>query len=110
MPTDTDTDMTVTWQSPQFSVDLTPVDVTLQFTAAGAGPQGPPGATGATGPAGATGTQGTPGAQGVPGPQGTPGPTGASGSAGATGPQGTTGQGYNWKGTWSAATAYVPYD
>lgn len=32
------------------------------------------------------------------------GPTGPTGSTGATG------QGYSWKGAWSAATAYVPYD
>src|SRR5215468_5039020 len=38
------------------------------------------------------------------------GPTGATGTTGATGPAGPTGQGYNWKGAWSAATAYVPYD
>jgi hypothetical protein len=38
------------------------------------------------------------------------GPTGATGPQGAQGTQGPTGQGYNWKGAWSSATAYVPYD
>jgi len=38
------------------------------------------------------------------------GPTGATGPQGAVGPAGATGQGYSWKGAWSAATAYNPYD
>ena len=38
------------------------------------------------------------------------GPAGAQGPQGTTGNTGATGQGYNWKGAWSAATAYVPYD
>jgi collagen triple helix repeat protein/carbohydrate binding protein with CBM5/12 domain len=106
MPTE---ELTVSYQQPTFTVDLTPVDVTLQFNAAGAGPIGPPGATGATGaqgpagtsgppgtqglpgPQGPTGPQGGPGAQGVPGPTGPTGPTGPSGADGATGPQGATG-------------------
>jgi hypothetical protein len=91
MPTE---DLTVSWQQPQFQVSLTPVDVTLQFNAAGAGPQGPTGAAGpigATGPAGANGppgTQGLPGPQGVPGPQGGPGPQGPQGIQGSEGPPG----------------------
>jgi hypothetical protein len=38
------------------------------------------------------------------------GPTGATGAQGPQGPTGAAGQGYTWKGAWSAATAYVPYD
>jgi hypothetical protein len=119
MPTE---DLTVSWQQPQFQVSLTPVDVSLQFNAAGAGPQGPPGATGPIGPTGPPGAGGPPGNQGLPGsqgpsgPQGPPGPqgttggTGATGPSGATGPAGATGQGYTWRGAWSNATAYAPYD
>jgi hypothetical protein len=94
MPTE---DLTVSWQQPQFQVSLTPVDVTLQFNAAGAGPEGPTGATGpigATGPAGAAGppgSQGLPGPQGVLGPQGTPGPQGPQGTQGTQGPSGGPG-------------------
>lgn len=106
MPTE---DLTLSWESPTFTVDLTPVDVVLQFQAAGAGPEGPPGATGPPGTTGPAGVQGPPGTQGLPGPQGAIGPlgppgaqgapggqgptgaTGATGPAGATGPQGATG-------------------
>lgn len=96
MPT-TEPDLTVTWESPQFTVDLTPVDVTLQFNAAGAGPAGPPGAAGPTGPGGLQGPGGPPGTQGLPGPagaqgtQGIPGPAGPQGTQGATGAQGPPG-------------------
>jgi hypothetical protein len=38
------------------------------------------------------------------------GPTGTQGAQGPQGNPGATGQGYNWKGAWSAATAYVAYD
>ena len=63
MPTE---EMTLSWESPTFQVDLTPVDVTLQFNAAGAGPIGPPGQKGDQG------NQGIPG-QSITGPQGLPG-------------------------------------
>jgi hypothetical protein len=117
MPTE---ELTVSWQQPQFRVDLTPIDVTLQFNAAGAGPQGPPGATGpigATGPAGASGppgTQGLPGATGATGSQGPPGPQGTAGPTGATG---TRRDGSDWPNRprlplgWRLGwPAYNPYD
>ena len=50
---------------------------------------------------------------GIQGPAGSTGPTGATGAkgdTGNTGATGATGQGYTAKGTYSAATAYVPYD
>jgi collagen triple helix repeat protein len=80
------------------------------------GPQGPTGATGPqgiqgpTGNTGATGPQGPQGNTGATGATGPQGPIGNTGPAGAIGPAGPTGQGYNWKGTWSSATAYVVYD
>jgi len=88
MPTE---DMTVTWESPQFTVDLTPVDVTLQFNATGAGPMGPPGPKGATGSQGLAGAQGPPGGQGISGPVGPAGPQGVTGPTGPQGIQGVTG-------------------
>jgi hypothetical protein len=88
MPTE---DLTVSWQQPQFQVSLTPVDVTLQFNAAGAGPQGPTGATGPIGPTGPAGANGPPGTQGLPGPQGVPGPQGGPGPQGPQGIQGSEG-------------------
>jgi hypothetical protein len=102
MPTE---DLTVSWQQPQFQVSLTPVDVSLQFNAAGAGPEGPPGANGSVGPAGPAGANGPPGNQGLPGPagatgsQGVPGPAGSQGIQGIPGPQGAPGSGLNYKGT-----------
>jgi hypothetical protein len=94
MPTE---DLTVSWQQPQFQVSLTPVDVTLQFNAAGAGPEGPPGTAGPVGPQGPPGAGGPPGGQGLPGPtgtqgpQGNPGPQGPQGTQGVQGPTGNTG-------------------
>ena len=38
------------------------------------------------------------------------GPTGATGGTGPTGPQGPPGVGINWRGAWSAATAYAIND
>src|ERR1035437_4402957 len=38
------------------------------------------------------------------------GPQGTTGAAGAAGSNGANGQGYTWKGAYSGATAYVPYD
>ena len=69
----------------------------LAITLAGAGPQGPAGATGPTGatgpqgPAGATGATGTQGPAGATGATGTQGPAGATGATGAQGPAGATG-------------------
>jgi hypothetical protein len=63
--------------------------------------------TGATGATGATGSQGAQGATGPTGPTGATGSQGPTGATGATGPQG---QGFTWRGTWSASTAYNPYD
>jgi hypothetical protein len=104
MPTE---DLTVSWQQPQFQVSLTPVDVTLQFNAAGAGPQGPPGATGPLGPSGPPGANGPPGSQGLPGPQGAVGPQGGPGPQGPQGIQGPPGVPMNWRGAWDSATAYA---
>lgn len=54
------------------------------------------------------GPKGDPGPQGETGPQGDTGPQGVPGPQGATGPQGETGpKGANWKGPWSAQTAYA---
>jgi hypothetical protein len=53
---------------------------------------------------------GTAGPQGVQGVQGPPGATGAQGPAGATGATGAPGPTMNWRGAWSVATAYSPYD
>lgn len=77
------------------------------------GPQGAQGPIGNTGPAGATGPQGPQGATGATGAQGPQGPTGNTGPTGPQGPTGATGatgQGYTWRGAWSSATAYNPYD
>lgn len=57
------------------------------------------------------GAQGATGPQGVQGPVGDQGPPGIQGPQGDQGLDGPIGQGYlNWKGTWSAATAYVVGD
>jgi hypothetical protein len=39
-----------------------------------------------------------------------PAPPGIQGPPGPQGPPGETGQGYTWRGTWTASTAYYPYD
>lgn len=91
MPSDKEVEqLTASWEQPTFNVDLTPVDVTLQFNAAGAGPMGPPGPQGPPGQS-VTGPQGPPGSQGLPGPQGIPGSTGGPGPAGQQGVQGIQG-------------------
>jgi microcystin-dependent protein len=95
------------------------------------GPQGAQGPVGATGPQGATGaaatlTAGTtstsaPGTNAQVTAAGTTsaqifnftiprGDVGSQGPIGATGPAGPTGQGYNWRGIWASATAYLAYD
>jgi hypothetical protein len=74
------------------------------------GPQGPEGADGATGPAGAAGPQGAQGNPGATGPQGAPGSTGPAGAQGPQGVPGPAGQAVNWRGAWSSASTYNPYD
>ncbi len=77
------------------------------------GPQGPAGPAGPQGPQGVAGSQGPTGIQGTQGPQGVVGPrgdTGAQGTQGIQGSQGPMGVGLNWKGPWSAATAYAVGD
>jgi len=66
-----------------------------------AGPTGPQGSVGPQGPTGTTGPQGVAGTTGAA----TVGPQGIQGPAGPVGPVGLT-----WKGTWSAATAYILND
>ena len=90
-------------------------DSTVPGPAGPAGPTGPQGPAGPTGPASTVpGPQGPAGATGPQGPQGpagadstVPGPQGPTGPTGATGPQG---QSFSWRGNWSSATAYNPYD
>jgi hypothetical protein len=79
--------------------------------AGASGPQGPSGSqgpAGPTGPAGAQGVQGPQGSQGVPGVPGPPGPQGPQGPSGPSGPTGP--KGVNWRGQWTATTAYAPND
>lgn len=74
------------------------------------GDPGPTGSTGSVGPAGAKGDKGDPGTTGATGSigaTGAAGPTGATGPTGNTGATGAKGQGYNWRGTYAAATGYV---
>jgi hypothetical protein len=67
----------------------------LNLVLVSGGPQGPQGPQGPAGP---------------PGPAGAPGAAGASGAPGAQGPQGSPGQGFNFRGPFSASTAYAAYD
>jgi hypothetical protein len=111
--------------------DTHPQDWAVYSSVGIQGPSGPPGATGPSGPTGPQGPQGIqgavgsdgatgpPGAQGAQGAKGDPGPTGATGAPGSTGPAGPQGpqgvpgpqgQSVNWRGTWSSANAYNPYD
>lgn len=76
-----------------------------------AGPAGPAGPQGPTGPQGAKGNTGATGLQGLAGPRGSAGATGPSGPMGPIGPTGPIGpKGLNWRGSWSAATAYALAD
>ena len=45
-----------------------------------------------------------------PGANGATGATGPAGSNGSNGATGATGQGFNFRGAWTASTAYNPYD
>jgi hypothetical protein len=72
------------------------------------GPQGPQGPKGDKGDPGPTGPQGVPGNAGPTGPQGSIGPTGATGAVGPAGPSGP--KGLNWRGPWTASTAYLVAD
>ncbi|HWB85169.1 MAG TPA: hypothetical protein VG675_13575 [Bryobacteraceae bacterium] len=72
--------------------DTNPSDWSLLAQQGGTGPQGALGLTGPTGPQGPTGLQGIQGIQGITGP---------------TGPTGAEGPPVNFRGTWSAATAYA---
>lgn len=65
------------------------------------GQQGPDGQPGAVGPQGPQGDQGPVGGIGPEGPEGQPGPIG---------PEGADGTGFQWKGAWNVATAYVVGD
>jgi hypothetical protein len=72
------------------------------------GPQGIQGVAGAVGPIGSQGPIGPIGLTGATGNTGPAGPVGATGATGATGPTGA--KGVNWRGAWSAATAYAVND
>ena len=72
------------------------------------GPRGPEGPEGPIGPQGVVGAQGPQGIQGVKGETGLQGPIGPSGPTGPQGPKGE--RGATWRGSWSAAMAYVVND
>ena len=72
------------------------------------GPRGPEGPEGPIGPQGVVGAQGSQGIQGVKGETGLQGPIGPSGPTGPQGPKGD--RGATWRGSWSAAMAYVVND
>jgi hypothetical protein len=57
-----------------------------------------------------SGGQGSQGAQGPTGPTGPQGPEGIQGIEGPQGVQGSDGNSFEWRGTWSALTAYIVDD